>query len=218
MAEHGAFKMPGKNLSLEPTTRLSQLENEPGYRIFTECTRGGYRGVLYRKNLVKGTRIRVDLFNGFPFWKVRELLRCRNGGVGMTERQRNIKLAMEKSMGGRSWLVCDGKYWAVNTKPEENICGFSKGFVIEQCYIDGVEQMPVEVMKVETKKQAYEQILEEYHRNAVSMGEIIAQFSIVGLSVEAVVDVYAQLIREADGDTLEVNGEEYNGYRRGFNE
>lgn len=81
-----------------------------------------------------------------------------------------------------------------------------------------VGQEPFEVMKVDSKKQAYEQILEEYHKNDVSMGELIAQFSIEGLSVEAVVDVYAELIREADGDTLEVNGEEYNGYRRGFNE
>lgn len=48
------------------------------YRIFTECHPVT---VDYRKNLVAGTKIRVDLFNGLPLWKVPELLRCRNWKV-----------------------------------------------------------------------------------------------------------------------------------------
>lgn len=79
MAEHGVFRMPGKELALEPAARLEQLNSEPGYRIFTECIRSGVRG--YRKKLVPGTKIRVDLFNGLPLWKVKELHRCRNWKV-----------------------------------------------------------------------------------------------------------------------------------------
>lgn len=79
MAEYGVFKMPGKKLSLEPATRLEQMNNEPGYRIFTECIRSGVNG--YRKRLIAGTKIRVDLFNGLPFWKVKELLKCKNWKV-----------------------------------------------------------------------------------------------------------------------------------------
>lgn len=37
----------------------------------------------------------------------------------MTERQRNIELAVEKSMNGRSWLMGNGEFWAVNTSMEE---------------------------------------------------------------------------------------------------
>ena len=81
MAEHGVFKMPEKILAEEPIKRLEQLGNEPGYRIFTECTRRVYRGAIYRKNLIPGTRIRVDLFNRLPIWKVRELVKCRNWKV-----------------------------------------------------------------------------------------------------------------------------------------
>lgn len=79
MANYGVFKMPNKELSLEPKTRLEQLDNEPGYRIFTECIRGGVNG--YRKQLRAGTKIRVDLFNGLPLWKVKELQKCKNWKV-----------------------------------------------------------------------------------------------------------------------------------------
>nr|DAO43613.1 MAG TPA: hypothetical protein [Caudoviricetes sp.] len=132
----------------------------------------------------------------------------------MTERQRNIELAVEKSMNGRSWLMGNGEFWAVNTSMEENYYGMKKGFVIEQCYIDGVAQMPVEVMKVKTPKQAYEQILEEYHKNSVCLGELMAQFEIQGLSAEDVIWVYAELLRDIDGSSLEVDGEEYIGRGR----
>ena len=49
-----------------------------GYRIFTECTR---KSTGYRKNLIVGTKIRVDLFGGLPLWKVPELLKCKNWKV-----------------------------------------------------------------------------------------------------------------------------------------
>jgi len=48
------------------------------YRIFTECTPEANG---FRKNLVAGTKIRVDLFNGLPLWKVPELLKCKNWKV-----------------------------------------------------------------------------------------------------------------------------------------
>lgn len=48
------------------------------YRIFTECT---FKSAGYRKYLVTGTKIRVDLFNNLPLWKVPELLRCKNWKV-----------------------------------------------------------------------------------------------------------------------------------------
>lgn len=49
------------------------------YRIFTECSRGPEAG--YRKQLRVGTKIRVDLFDGLPLWKVSELLKCKNWKV-----------------------------------------------------------------------------------------------------------------------------------------
>lgn len=44
-----------------------------GYRLFTEYLKGGYR-----KQLRKGTKIRIDLFGNTPIWKVKELIRCKN--------------------------------------------------------------------------------------------------------------------------------------------
>lgn len=43
------------------------------YVIYKEQQKNGCM-----KRLVKGHRIRVDVFNGFQLWKVKELLKCKN--------------------------------------------------------------------------------------------------------------------------------------------
>lgn len=53
-------------------------EAEDMYRIFTECTP---KVAGFRKQLRAGHKIRVDLFNGTPLWKVPELLKCKNWKV-----------------------------------------------------------------------------------------------------------------------------------------
>ena len=66
------------------------------------------------------------------------------------------------------------------------------------------------VISAKTPKEAYEKILEEYHKNDVCLGELFSQYEIRGLSVEDVVWVYSELRNDVDGDTLEMNGEAYN--------
>lgn len=78
MAQHGAIKVPGRVETAGSIKRIEDLNNAGAYRIFTECAR---KSAGFRKQLRPGTKVRVDLFNGFPFWKVTELLKCRNWKV-----------------------------------------------------------------------------------------------------------------------------------------
>lgn len=65
----------------------------------------------------------------------------------------------------------------------------------------------MEVLKVTSREEAYSLIYDIYMKNDLCLTEIIAGIEIHGLSVEAVVEVYATLYAEIEGEDVERGGE-----------
>lgn len=81
MIKDGIFKVLGDDGSTRDADVFERME-KPAYVIYTQCRRCvPDSGHLYRKYLLSDTMIRLELFRGFPFWKVSELLRCKDWRV-----------------------------------------------------------------------------------------------------------------------------------------
>lgn len=107
--------------------------------------------------------------------------------------------------------------WENNFPTDESINSFTKELeeildnkIIQDKESAGETPTSKNIICAKTPKEAYEKILEEYHKNDVCLGELFSQLKIQGLSVEDVVWVYSELRNDVDGDTLELNGEAYN--------
>lgn len=64
-----------------------------------------------------------------------------------------------------------------------------------------------EVIITSSQKQAYREIKELYTENDVCLGELLAGIKIHGLTVEEVVELYAALYQEIEGEKVERGGE-----------
>lgn len=116
----------------------------------------------------------------------------------------------EYNVGLYEWYVVDGKFLnhlePLRWHPLEDYIECKEENLSNQ----EQQSNALEVITAKTPKEAYEKILEEYHKNDVCLGELFSQYEIQGLSVEDVVWVYSELRNDVDGDTLELNGEAYN--------
>lgn len=60
----------------------------------------------------------------------------------------------------------------------------------------------VKCLSVDSKEEAYCQIMNEYYSYNVSMYDLLAGTSLEGFSMEDVVYIYAKCMKTSDGDTI----------------
>lgn len=72
--------------------------------------------------------------------------------------------------------------------------------------------------EVKDLNECIEVIKEDYRRNDICLGELLNNIEVQGFSVNNVVDMYAQLIKDIENDYLEQgNEEEEQSCKRGLN-